>query len=253
MILRAIIVDDEFKGISTLKTLIEEHVTDVKVIAETTDALEAIRMIEDYKPEIVFLDINMPGMDGFDLLERLNWKTFNLVFTTAHQEYALKALKHNAIDYILKPIDHEEVELAVRKIRKIRTDSEAELPLSNYTRFFQDLNALKKNKIAVSLKTGIEAISINEIMYLESKSNYTRLYLTNDTVVFTSSKTLKEFDNMLCNKSFNFMRVHYSFIINLQKVTRYLKSEEVIVLNGDQKIPLSKSKKDLFYSWLNFK
>src|SRR3954464_1482839 len=118
MILRAIIIDDEYKGISTLKTLVEEYIRDVRVVAETTSAGEAIRLIEDYKPEIVFLDINMPEMSGFELLEKLRWRNFSLVFITAHQQYALKALKNNAVDYLLKPVDYTELQAAVAKIQK---------------------------------------------------------------------------------------------------------------------------------------
>src|SRR3954466_7376140 len=106
--LRAIIIDDEQKGIDTIKILCGKYIPEINIVAESTKPMEAITLIENYKPEIVFLDIQMPGLDGFELLEKLNWQQFNLVFTTAHQEYALKALKNNAIDYLLKPIDHED-------------------------------------------------------------------------------------------------------------------------------------------------
>src|SRR6185369_3053713 len=106
MILHAIIIDDEKKGISALKQLVEKFVEDVKIIAECLKASEGIDLIEKHKPEIVFIDIDMPGMNGFEMLEKLSWKNFNLVFTTAHQEYGLKALKNNAVDYLLKPISY---------------------------------------------------------------------------------------------------------------------------------------------------
>src|SRR5689334_2979535 len=110
MSLRAIIVDDEETGITTLRILIGKHIPDVKVVAVCTRAREAVELIANYKPEIVFLDISMPEMDGFELLEKLEWKNFNLIFTTAHQEYALKALKQNALDYLLKPVYHKELQ-----------------------------------------------------------------------------------------------------------------------------------------------
>ena len=101
--LRAVIIDDEQKGINSLKLLIERFIKDVKIVGETTEAYRGIELIEDYKPEIVFLDIKMPHMDGFELLQKLNFKEFDLIFTTAHNEFALKAIKNNALDYLLKP------------------------------------------------------------------------------------------------------------------------------------------------------
>jgi len=250
MLLRAIIIDDEPRGVSALKSVIEEYIPDINVVAESTNAGEAIKLIHDYKPEIVFLDVNMPEMNGFDLLDKLTWKKFNLIFTTAHEEYALRALKNNAVDYILKPVDHEDVRAAVIKIKDRISNVEDHTSAVNYTRMITELNYYQKNKVLVSLKSGIEAIAFHEILYLESRSNYTKLYLTNSKVIETA-KPLKDFEDQLCASNLNFMRVHHSFIINLDKVTRYLKSEENILLDGVQKIPLSKSKKEAFYSWLS--
>src|SRR5882757_6418332 len=105
---RAIIIDDELSGVNTLKLLIEKYIPSVRVVAISTDPENGIRLIEDYKPDVVFLDISMPKMNGFELLSRLNYKGFKLVFTTAHEEYAIKAIKNKAFDYLLKPIDVEE-------------------------------------------------------------------------------------------------------------------------------------------------
>src|SRR5688500_4469180 len=115
--LRSVIIDDEQKGIDSLKMLIELFIPELKVVAETTRPELSLELIENYMPEIVFLDINMPDMNGFQVLEKLQWREFHLVFTTAHQEYGLKALKNNAFDYLLKPIDHEELQETVRKIK----------------------------------------------------------------------------------------------------------------------------------------
>ncbi|MEO6303905.1 MAG: response regulator transcription factor, partial [Bacteroidia bacterium] len=195
--MRSIIIDDEETGIETLKLLLEKYVDDVKIIAQTTNASEAIEMIENYKPDIIFLDISMPEMDGFELLEKLEWKHFHLVFTTAHQEYGLKALKKSAVDYLLKPIDHRDLKFAVEKIKKTIVDqkeNEAQLNitlLNNHTQF-------KLNKLSVTTKNGIEYIEPNEIIYLESQSNYTLIHLNNSETLLTP-KTLKEFEGQLCN------------------------------------------------------
>ena len=116
MQLRAIIVDDEDTGIENLKLILEKHIPDVKVIGHSTQPREALTLIEDYHPDIVFLDISMPEMDGFQMLDNLRWKKFCLIFITAHQEFGLKALKQNAIDYLLKPIDHHELKQAVGRV-----------------------------------------------------------------------------------------------------------------------------------------
>lgn len=245
--LRAIIVDDEERGINTLKLLLARYVPDVKVVAETSSPTAALDLINDYRPEIVFLDINMPEMDGFELLQQLNWKNFNLVFTTAHQEYALKAIKNNAIDYLLKPIDYEELKNAVTKIQNNLNQANGDGFKFNYTSLFTDLQ--QKQRVLVNSRSGVEAVDVDEIICMVSESNYTTLYLT-ERRSLTTAKTLKEFEGQFCNPGSSFMRVHQSYIVNLKKVTRYLKGEDVIVLVDDLQAPLSKSKRDSFLKWL---
>lgn len=249
MRLRAIIIDDEETGIETIKFLLEKYITDVKIVAQTTLASEAIELIENYMPEIVFLDISMPEMDGFELLEKLHWKNFNLVFTTAHQEYGLKALKNNAVDYLLKPIDHKDLKIAVEKI-KTKLESENKLlPKIDYAPL-NKLHQMPTNKLAVTSKNGVEYIELVEIVSLESKSNYTLIYLSDGKTILTP-KTLKDFETQLCNKNQHFIRVHNSYIINLHKVLRYLKEPDDIIMVNNQKIPLAKSRKDEFFEWMN--
>lgn len=249
MHLRAIIIDDEPKGINTLKILIEKYIEDVKIVSECTKASDGITLIENYKPEIVFLDINMPEMNGFELLEKLSWKNFNLVFTTAHQEHALKALKINAIDYLLKPIDYRELQFAVNKIKEQLAINKINQNQFDYDKLIGTINQYQRKKIIINSKSGVESIDLPDIFYFESMSNYTQLYLNTGSSILTS-KTLKEFDVQLCTSDKNFMRVHNSFIINLHKVTRYVKDEELIILMNGQKIPLAKSRKDEFFEWL---
>ncbi len=249
MLLRAVIIDDEQKGINTLKILIEKYIENVKVVAECTKASDGIITIENYKPEIVFLDINMPEMTGFELLEKLSWKNFNLVFTTAHQEHALKALKINAIDYLLKPIDYKELQFAVNKIKIHLAENKINQNQFDYDKLISTINQYQRKKIVINSKSGIESIDLPEIVYLESMSNYTQIHLNAGQLILTS-KTLKEFDNQLCNSDKNFIRVHNSYIVNLHKVARYLKDDEMIIMANNQKIPLAKSRKDEFFEWL---
>lgn len=249
MQLRAIIVDDEQKGIDSLSLLINFFVKEVKVVATSTSAKAAIELIENYKPEIVFLDINMPEMNGFELLEKLTWKEFNLIFTTAHQEYALRALKNDAIDYLLKPIDHEDLRSSIDKVIAQVTSSNNSVLKFNYNELLKTLQNIKKQHLVVNSRSGIESIDTNELVYMESHSNYTKLFLKDSREILTS-KTLKEFENLLCAEESKFMRVHHSFIVNLNFVTRYIKTSEELVMSNEQKVPLAKSKKDVFFGWL---
>ncbi|WP_317898825.1 LytR/AlgR family response regulator transcription factor [Aurantibacillus circumpalustris] len=249
MILRAIIIDDEQKGIETLSLLIDMYVKDVKVVASCTSAIESIELIESYRPEIIFLDVNMPELNGFELLEKITWKDFNLIFVTAHQEYALRAIKNNAIDYLLKPVDYDDLQNAVERI-KMQLNTTEQPNKYNYNELLGVMKQTQKQTIVINTRFGIESIDTDDIFALESQSNYTKIHLV-DMRTVVSSKTLKDFETQLCLAESNFMRVHHSFIINLKRVSKYLKNSENIVLTNDQQIPLSKSKKDNFIRWLN--
>jgi len=246
MPLRAIIIDDDEVGIEALKLLISKFIDDVNVVAESSDPSHAVKLIQDYSPEIVFLDIMMPGMDGFELLEKLGTKNFKLIFTTAHHEHALRALKIDAHDYLLKPVDYRELRCAVDRVRRnLLQDAHKK---TGYE--IPDLSHLfHKTKLAINTKSGVESIDYTDIVSFESMSNYSKIYLCN-AATLTTPKTLKEFETQLCNKKSNFMRVHNSYMINLEKVTRYLKEEECIIMVNDQKIPVAKSRKELFFKWL---
>lgn len=248
MTLRAVIIDDEQPGINSLRILIQKFVKDVKVVAETTRGADAIELIENYQPEIVFLDIHMPGMNGFEVLDRLSWKNFALIFTTAHREYALKALKNNAVDYLLKPVDYQDILVAVEKIKARLTTPGNEQNMLMYQKLLQEMG--QHSKLVVNSKVSIENIDLSEVLYLESRSNYTHIHLQGSKPALVS-KTLKIFESSLCKDELGFMRVHHSFIVNLRKVSRYIKLTDTIVMVEGQKIPLAKSRKAPFFEWLN--
>jgi two-component system LytT family response regulator len=248
IVLQAIIVDDEKRGISALKQLIEKFVEGVKISAECLQPAEALERIETLKPDIVFLDIDMPGMNGFELLDRLSWKNFSLVFTTAHQEYGLRALKNNAIDYLLKPVNPYELSNTVKRIRDKRAEKEVTISF-NYSELFNSLKGMGKPRLLVHSTSGLEHLDPDKVIYLESQSNYTKIALTDAQVI--TRKTLKEFEAQLCRIGFDFMRVHHSFIINLSKVSRYLRSNEEIVLEDQTKVPLSRARREAFFTWMN--
>lgn len=248
MLLRAVIIDDEQKGINALRIQIDRFINDVRVVAESTNAYTGVDLIENYAPDIVFLDINMPELDGFELLKRLTWRKFNLIFTTAHQEYGLRALRNDAVDYLLKPIDYEDLQAAIDKVKRNILERQQDHLLPSYEELLNMLPSHNSNRIVVHSKNGMEAIETSTIVSLEARSNYTQINLTQGRHLLTS-RTLRDFDELLCTEG-RFMRVHHSFIINLQKVTRYLKVNESIVMSNDQEIPLSKSRRGIFFSWM---
>src|SRR6218665_270202 len=127
MLLRAILIDDEEAGIETLKLLIKKHIPELNVVAEATVARNGIELIESFKPEVVFLDISMPEMNGFELLDKLRWRNFNLIFTTAYQEYGLKALKQDAMDYLLKPVGHRDLRVAIDRVKQRMAEQQQDL------------------------------------------------------------------------------------------------------------------------------
>lgn len=250
MTLRALIIDDEQKGINSLKLVLEKFTTQVKVVAETTDSEKGIELIENFKPEIVFLDINMPGYNGFEVLKKLSFRDFNLIFTTAHEEYAIQALRENAIDYLLKPIDADDLKQAVAKVERLLAEKQKPVAVDSLLNY---LNNQKQSKIPFNTKDRVEYIDKKEIVRLEADSNYTTVYLADNSKIMVS-KTIGEYDELLCNNEHQFMRVHQSHIVNLQHVVRYLPEDGgVVVTSTNSKLPLSKSKKDEFLNWLGLR
>lgn len=247
--LRAIVIDDEQKGINSIKLLIEKYIKDVKVVAETTEALRGINLVEDYKPDIVFLDIKMPHLDGFEFLKKLQFRDFSLVFTTAHQEFGLQAIKNNALDYLLKPVDIEDLENAVNKVRKRIKNKEV---APDMQKLFDELRQSEHQKILFHTKDKAEYLSKSNLIRLEANSNYTKIFAL-DNVKLMVSKTLGDYETLLCSKDSHFMRVHQSHILNLNHVTKYLKDSGTIITKDNYSVPLSKNKREDFVRWLNIK
>ena len=247
-VIRAIIIDDEQAGINSLTLLLARFVTGVKLVASTTDPVQGIELIESFRPEIVFLDINMPFLNGFELLEKLSFRDFFLIFTTAHNEYGLKAIKENALDYLLKPVDKEDLDGAIARVRK-KMNEKTVFP--DLEKLIRDLSYEETQRIPISTKDGIEYKEMEEVVRLEANSNYTSIVLANKQK-YLVPKTLKEYEKVLCANEKKFMRIHQSHIINLQHVTRYYKENGgLIEMKDGAKLPLSKNKKEDFLQWLN--
>ena len=230
-----VIIDDELHGRTALKEKINIFCPEVTVLAEAENGKAGIDIIKKHNPDIVFLDVEMPVMNGFEMLTKLTGIQSKIVFTTAYDQYAIKAIKHAAFDYLLKPIDIEELRSVVKKAVEIGKN---EIPK-------QSSPAGKSfTKIAVPALEGLVFIPIHDIVYLEAESNYTIFYLVNNTKV-VSSKTLREYEEVLSGQ--NFFRCHHSYMINLDFVSKYIRTDgDQIVMTTGSHVDLSRRKKNEF-------
>jgi two-component system, LytTR family, response regulator len=239
--MKAILIDDEGHCLNTLSILLNEYCPDVEITARCRSAAQGLEAIEKGSPDLVFLDIEMPAMNGFEMLEQITDVSFAIIFTTSYDQYAIKAIRFSALDYLLKPIDATELMRAVKKVQKQR-----HLPLAEQ---FQLL--LKKiqhketqfNKIAVPTLEGFELIPADQVTRCEADDNYTYLFLKNKSKIIVC-RTLKEMEEQLHDFSF-FIRVHHSHLVNLNEVTKYIRGEGgYLVMSDGSTVNVSRSRKD---------
>ncbi|MBA3682216.1 MAG: response regulator transcription factor [Bacteroidetes bacterium] len=246
--IKAIIVDDEEKSRVTLKNLVALYCPNV-VILELCDSVNAALLaIEKETPDLVFLDIEMPFHNGFTLLEKIKDPTFEVIFTTAYDHYAIKAIKFSAMDYLLKPIDSDELKNAVSKIETKANASTKTLP--DFELLLSNLKVKGNNaKVAVPTFEGLQMISVSEIIKCTADESYTHIALTNNTKI-TVSRILKEYEELLSD--FNFLRVHNSCLINLIHVSKYIKGDGgyVVMVDGSS-VEVSRRKKNELISKLS--
>lgn len=248
--IHAVLIDDEINGLKSLELLLEGLKDRVKVVGTTTDALQGIEMINIYRPDIVFLDISMPNLDGFEVLERLTFKNFDLVFTTAYRKFALRALKLGAMDYLLKPVDRKELYATVNRIADKIVAGQTKPDIYGILKQFNETN---KMRILIPSRKTTEYVNPSDIVYIEANSNTSLVSLTNDQIIEVTTN-LKGFEQQLCSREIGFMRVHHSYIINIDYVTRYIKDDGgFATLRGKKTIPVSRPKKEEFLKAINFK
>jgi len=241
--IKAIIIDDEIMAIKSLKLRIERLFDDINIVATAQSIIKGKAAIDKFKPDLVFLDIEMPKGNAFSLLEKFQSIDFKIIFVTAHNEYALQAIKISALDYILKPIDEDELLEAINKFRKNHKNELYPQKIKVLTEAYQKYNS---QSIRISLPTmgGIEYALVNEIIYCEADNNYSTIHFEGQRSIVIS-KTLKFLEDIL--EEFYFIRVHQSFLINLFKVVRYEKSMRGrIIMNDGTTINISKNKKEEF-------
>ena len=241
--LKAIIVDDEQKSCENLRILLEDFCTNIEVSQMVNSVSDAIIAIQQHEPDVVFLDIQMQKETGFDLLKRVSTINFEVVFVTAYSEYAIDAIKFSAIDYLLKPIDINDLKAAVEKLGKKTSDKLISQKVDILMQNFKSENA-ENYRLAIPELDGITFVSINEIVYCEGSSNYTNFYLKNGKKHIVA-KTLKEYEELLSN--YNFFRIHNSYLVNIKEVKKYFRGDGGYVqMSNDDKLDVSKRKKEHF-------
>jgi two-component system LytT family response regulator len=239
--IKAILIDDETHCLEMLDILLKDYCPNVQVLEQCLSAMKGIDAIERLHPDVVFLDIEMPAMNGFELIEHFKEIPFAIIFTTSYDQYAIKAFRLSALDYLLKPIDPDDLTIAVKKIEEQR-----HFPLAEQ---FQIL--LKKindkntgfTKIAVPTAEGFELIPSAEVLYLTANDNYTNFTLKSNRKI-VACRTLKDMEQQLQDFSF-FIRVHHSYLVNLNEVSKYVRGEGgYLVMSDGAAINVSRSRKD---------
>ena len=241
--LRTVIIDDEEKSRQSLKRWLLKYCSGVGVVGVADGVASGIECIKEHKPDLVMLDIRMQDGTGFDLLKEIGPLTFQLIFTTAYDEYAVKAFKFSAVDYLLKPIDIEELEAAIDRVKTNIKKQENKYDLQSIVKNLLEFNNTDP-RITISTDSTLEILRANNIIRLEADGSYT-LFLMSDGRKILSSKSLKYYEELM--EEYLFLRVHKSHIVNLSYVMRFLKSDggSVELRNGD-KVPISRRRRDAF-------
>lgn len=239
--IKSILVDDEVHCLDTLSILLNDHCPEIMVMAKCMSGRKALEVIEKMKPELVFLDIEMPSMTGFEMLEQYVTIPFSVIFTTSYDQYAIKAIRFSALDYLLKPIDPKELVAAVTKIGQQNVP-----PTYEQFRMLMDQILHKDSgftKIAVPTTEGFELIPAGQLVRCEAYDNYTHLFLKNKTKI-VACRSLKEIEEQL-HAFACFQRVHHSFLVNLNEVIRYIRGEGgYLIMSDGSTVIVSRSRKE---------
>ncbi len=241
--IKALIVDDKATSLELLKWLIQEHCPDIGEVMTATNVAEAIPAIQSFQPDVVFLDIKMPHQSGFDLLSKIGKWDFEVIFTTAYNEYAIQAIRFSALDYLLKPVDAGELVKAVERYKAKRIYAPAGESL--YRNFIQNITA-KEKKLALPGATDIKYVSLDEIVRLQADRNYTRFYFVDGKEIL-SAKTLKEYEEMLPESMF--VRVHRTHMVNHAFID-YYDREGFLYLKDGGRVDVSRRKKEHLIRYL---
>lgn len=237
----AVLIDDDQSNLSALSEKLSRHCPEVTICARCDNALDGKEAIERIQPDLVFLDIEMPVMNGFVMLQQLSYRDFELIFVTAYDHYAINAIRYSALDYLVKPVDVDELRSAITRAVNNRKSSSAHLQLEL---LLEQINVKQLKRISVPTAEGLQFLNIDEIIYLEASNNYTTIFLASNARHLVA-RTLKDFEDMLANTIF--FRIHHSTLINLNYVEKYIRGEggQVMMKNGKM-LDVSKRKKPEF-------
>jgi two-component system LytT family response regulator len=245
MKIRVVIVDDERKAIAILRSKLERYCPQLEIVGETQSPQEGIKLIAELEPDLVFLDIAMPEMNGFEMLKAIENPNFEIIFITAFDEYAIEAIRHCAIGYIVKPVDKEDL---IKTIHNAIVNIESKQALEKNKQLIANLGAqtFQKKKIVIPTQKGLEFVPIPSIIRCEGIDGYTKIYLTGG-VTKLSSNSIGHFVRMLDNELF--YQVHKSHLINLDHIISYL-NEGYVFLSEKNQAPVSRNKRIAFLNTL---
>ena len=245
--LRTVLIDDDESNLSALSEKLAKHCPQVEIIARCDNGQDGINVIEGMQPDVVFLDIEMPVMNGFVMLQQLGYRNFEIIFVTAYDHYAIKAIRYSALDYLVKPVEIEELKAAVLKAEANRKNQSSH---SQIDLLLEHLHKKQPRRITIPTSDGLQFINLEDIMYLEASNNYTNIHLST-LQKFLVSRTLKDFEDMLPPETF--LRIHHSNIINKFYVERYIRGDggQVVMRNGIL-LDVSKRKKSEFLQAIGY-
>lgn len=244
--LKAVLIDDEKHCLETLGMMLARHCKDVEIIEECRSGKKGVEAINKHKPDLVFLDIEMPMMNGFEVLEQFPEIPFAVIFTTSYDQYAIKAFRYSALDYLLKPIDPEELVTAVKKVI-----SKQNVPFAE--QFDILLKQIKQKgagfeKIAIPTTEGFELVRADQIIRCEADDNYTHIYLKENRKI-VACRMLKEMEELMQEFGF-FMRVHNSHLVNMNEVAKYVRGDGgYLLMSNGSSVAISKSRRDSLIKW----
>jgi len=242
--IKVLIVDDEKNGIENLKLILEKRYSDeISVVAEANSVDLAYELFLKSSPDLIFLDIEMPEKNGFELLKKLNHFDFEVIFVTAFSNYGIDAVKFSALDYVLKPIDFAELQLSIQKAKKRISEKKGNKSLENLVEYLRHENDKTNHKIAISSLKEIHFVTVNQIVRCESSNSYTTIFIENQEQI-VSTTSLFEYQNLL--EKYGFIRCHQSHLVNKNYIKSIKKSEgNILLLTNKDEIPISREKRKL--------
>ncbi len=241
--IKCVLVDDESNSLEMMEWLLKTYCPEVAVEAMCNSAEKGIEAINHHKPDVVFLDIEMPHMNGFDMLEQFERISFDIVFCTAYDQFAIKAFKYSAVNYLLKPVDPDDLKETIRRLearRSAPSPDQIKLLLEN----IRQVSRPTVQRIALTTNDGMLFVSTGDIIYCEAESNYTKIILENGKKILVS-KVLKEIDEALSGP--DFFRVHNSFLININRIKKFVRGEGgYVIMDDGTNISISRSRRHEF-------